>query len=193
MNEQALKNAVYKKLLPADFMKSDTLVVDELGINHGKCRIDIAVINGHLRGIELKSQQDTLDRLPAQIESYSDIVDRATAVVDVKHTQHCREILPDWWGIIEAETGPRGAIHFRRLRGEKQNEEKKLLSIARLLWRNEALDLLVDFTGDPAWKRLNRADIYDGLTEIYPENELCAAVFEILKYRKNWRGHEQFL
>jgi hypothetical protein len=42
----------------------DTRIVEEMGVWSGSVRIDIAIINGHLSGYELKSDRDTLERLP---------------------------------------------------------------------------------------------------------------------------------
>jgi len=40
-------------------------MLHELGILNGATRIDIAVITGQIEGYELKSERDTIQRLPA--------------------------------------------------------------------------------------------------------------------------------
>lgn len=59
-----VRRAVYARMLGSAMRSADTLVIDELGLDHGSCRIDIAVINGHIRGLEIKAEADTLARLP---------------------------------------------------------------------------------------------------------------------------------
>ena len=55
-----VRRAVYARMLGSAMRSADTLVIDELGLDHGSCRIDIAVINGHIRGLEIKAEADTL-------------------------------------------------------------------------------------------------------------------------------------
>lgn len=64
----------------------------------GACRVDVCVINGHLHGYEIKSDVDTLRRLPLQQQFYSDVLDKATIVVGQRHLDHALETLPAWWG-----------------------------------------------------------------------------------------------
>ena len=61
---QAVKS--YLKALHED--DPATRIVEEMGIWAGSVRIDIAVINGELSGFELKSDSDTLQRLPLQAD-----------------------------------------------------------------------------------------------------------------------------
>lgn len=65
----------YLKEYLAKAHKDDKRVrtVDELGINHGDVRADIAVVNGVFHGYEIKSDLDTLNRLPRQAEAYSEV------------------------------------------------------------------------------------------------------------------------
>jgi hypothetical protein len=67
-------------------------------------RVDVAVLNGHLAGYELKSERDTLRRLPARVQVYSGVLDWATLVVAERHVEHARPLLPDWWGILIASS-----------------------------------------------------------------------------------------
>ena len=71
MNRDLLKDSDIRKSLYNNILKkhedaSDTIVLNELGLLQGACRVDIAVVNGSLHGYEIKSEADTLDRLPYQ-------------------------------------------------------------------------------------------------------------------------------
>src|SRR5665213_2389844 len=81
----------------------DTRIVEEMGVWSGSVRIDLAVINGELNGYELKSDRDTLERLPLQVELYSKVFDHLTLVVGKRHAKKARAQLPPWWGIFVAE------------------------------------------------------------------------------------------
>ena len=63
----------------------DTILVEELGLCRGFVRADIAVVNGLMKGFEIKSERDTLQRLQKQVEAYSRIFDTATIVVAGRH------------------------------------------------------------------------------------------------------------
>ncbi|WP_168198409.1 sce7726 family protein [Crassaminicella thermophila] len=70
-----IRELLLKKFLKTKAFISDptTKLIHEMDVCFGTSRIDIAVINGKIHGYEIKSEQDTLDRLPAQIESYNKI------------------------------------------------------------------------------------------------------------------------
>ena len=78
LRDSDVRKAAYARLLSHARTCPNTLVIDELGLDHGSCRIDIAVINGHIRGLEIKAEADTLDRLPHQVAAYGEVVDKAS-------------------------------------------------------------------------------------------------------------------
>ena len=53
---------VLKHALVARYGETDTIIVEELGLCRGSVRADIAVINGLMKGFEIKSDRDTLQR-----------------------------------------------------------------------------------------------------------------------------------
>ena len=127
-------------MLRRQHARNDTLVIDELGLNHGKCRADIAVVNGHLVGYEIKSDNDSLRRLGLQVESYNAVFDRAFIVVGNRHIDRIQDRIPEWWGVIESSRGPRGAVNFSMMRKAQMNRNVDPISLARLLWRDEAAE-----------------------------------------------------
>jgi hypothetical protein len=59
----AIIRAALKRYLEGRHAQDDKVrIIEELGISHGSCRIDIAVVNGMIHGYEIKSDQDTLQR-----------------------------------------------------------------------------------------------------------------------------------
>ena len=94
-----VREALHAKVLLAHRDDPHTLVVDELGLCEGEARVDIAVVNGFIHGFEIKSERDTLERLPHQVEVYSLVLDRVTLVVAENHAAHAMEVIPDWWGV----------------------------------------------------------------------------------------------
>ena len=61
-------------------------IINELGILHGEARIDLVVISdGVMHGYELKSDIDSLSRLPEQMRIYNTVFSKVTLVVGKKH------------------------------------------------------------------------------------------------------------
>lgn len=169
----------------------DTIVIDELGVNHGACRVDIAVINGHIRGLEIKADADVLDRLPAQVAAYGTIVDRASLIASPRHIARALPLLPEWWGVISAERGSSGKIAFRPVRPERANRSIDPLTIARLLWRPEAAAILREVGAAEKHLRKPREELYQMLVAVLPRRELAQRVRYALRVRAAWRDRPE--
>lgn len=161
--------------------------MNELGLNHGRCRADIALVNGRLVGYEIKSDSDSLKRLAEQIRAYNAIFDRVFMIVGERHVKCARRHIPRWWGLILSVRGPRGAINFQTLRDAKTNERVDPISVARLLWRSEVVEVLRQKGVPPRILRQPRADLYQYFVSILDARDVGRVVREHLKTRKNWR------
>jgi hypothetical protein len=189
LRDRDVRQALHRKVLKEHHGDPSTLVLDELGLRHGVCRVDIAVVNGHLHGYEIKSDADTLDRLPAQVAIYSAVLDRVTLVVGEKHTEKAKTVIPDWWGIKVATAGPRGAIDFVQDRPVKTNTAIDPVALAELLWRPEAIEILRGLGTPEVTLRKPRAILYRYLAEVIELDELRSLIRQRLKARERWRGH----
>jgi hypothetical protein len=165
----------------------DTRIVPELGIFQGASRVDVAVVNGYLHAYEIKSERDTLSRLPAQAEAYGQVFDSVTIVAATAHLERVRKIIPAWWGILEARTKS-GGVQLRRRRKERRNPHINLLAVAQLLWKDEALALL-ESEGDARGLRSKpRQVIWEALVLQLSADTLRARVRDVLKAREGWRS-----
>ena len=187
MNDAEIRQNFHRKELRRQYAQKDTLVIDELGLNHGKCRADIAVVNGHFVGYEIKSNNDSLRRLKDQVESYNAVFDKAFIVAGNRHINTIEDYIPEWWGVIESAKGPRGAINFRTVRRARTNKNIDPVSMARLLWRDEAAEILTQEEVSRKILRQPRAILYEYLAEMLSICELRRLVGVYLKKRKNWR------
>jgi hypothetical protein len=165
----------------------DTRIVEELGLSHGAARVDIAVINEHIRGIEIKAAADTLFRLPRQVSAYGRVVDLATLIAAERHIDAAAALLPGWWGVVEVHKTGKGTVTFRRLRDERVNRGLDPMTLARLLWHAEVAQLLRQLGADESLLRSPRAILYAELVAVLPITRLRRAVRETLKTRENWR------
>jgi hypothetical protein len=189
MRDRDVRKALHHKVLKEHHGDTNTLVLDELGLRHGTARVDVAVVNGYLHGFEIKSDSDTLDRLPAQVTIYNAVLDRATLVVGEKHVEKARVKIPDWWGIKVVTAGPRGGIEFDSVRLPKLNLSIDPVALAELLWRPEAVEILRGLGAPELLLRKPRAVLYKYLAEVVEIGELRGLIRQRLKARARWRGH----
>jgi len=105
-------------------------------------RADLAVVGERLWGFEIKSPRDSLRRLPRQVEAFSRLFDHCTAVFATKHLGPGVELLPDWWGVIDA--GAEADDSFAWLRRPAENPGVDMGLLVQLLWRDEAAVALSD-------------------------------------------------
>ena len=188
MHDKDVRRALHDKVFREHKGDPNTKVLDELGLRHGTCRVDIAVVNGYLHGFEIKSDSDTLERLPFQVSIYSAVLDRATLVVGEKHAEKSKAYLPDWWGVKVAITGTGEEIDFEDVQRFKMNPNIDPIALAELLWRQEALELLRGIgTAEPILRK-PRAYLYRQLAASFEINALRDAVRHAIKSREGWRG-----
>lgn len=167
-----------------------TMMIDEMGLLDGDCRIDLAVVNGQLHGYEIKSDADTLERLPTQAAAYSSVFDRVTIVAGSKHFEKICGHVPEWWGIIAA-TADENRLILREDRTPLDNNGVDPVAVASLLWRDELLTILKDhgaargLSGRPRW---HLRKVLGGLI---PLDELKSMVRSTLKQRIGWRPDAQ--
>lgn len=185
--DRDVRQAVMKKVLSEHVNDPSTLVVEELGLEHGLCRVDIAVVNGHLHGYELKSDADNLNRLPAQVEAYSRALDKATIVIGPAHLTAVKKIIPSWWGIKIAAVGRRGAINIYTERPVGTNPTISSFHLAHLLWRPEIITILKANGLEKGLSKLSRSMLYQLAAEELPLSVLRLNVRETLKNRTDWR------
>ncbi|MBV1692543.1 sce7726 family protein [Novosphingobium sp. G106] len=190
LRDSDVRQAAYRRLLTHAQACPDTLVIDELGLDHGSCRIDIAVINGHIRGVEIKAEADNLQRLPRQVAAYGEVVDKALLIVDPKHLTSAMAIVPDWWGVMVAERGATQGVKFRRVRAERANRGIDPLVLTRLLWRPEAQHLLRELGVAERHLRAPREVLYQQIVSLMPLRKLASAVRTALKSRTMWRDQQ---
>lgn len=168
----------------------DTIVVEELGLCQGLARVDVAVINGTVHGYEIKSERDTLARLPGQSDTYNRIFDFITIVTAATHTYKISKAVPKWWGISVA-VSKGNTVKIERKRAARLNKHVDPLSLAQLLWRDEALEELVALGLAEGVRSKPRRELWKRLATSIPVGQLGAIVRRRLKQRSpRWRLHE---
>lgn len=182
-----IRSVLYATELARHEACPDSLVIPELEICQREFRIDVAVVNGAaLHGYEIKSDRDTLSRLPAQAAGYGKVFDFVTLVAGVSHVDAAWEIVPGWWRILEA--GGCGAEPVLRVVREGEwNPAPDPLAVAQLLWRNELVELLEECGASKRLLRRPRWELWPALAASLSPAELGARVRAALRRRQGWR------
>ncbi len=164
----------------------DTSFVPELGLQAGRVRVDLAVVNGSVHGYEIKSAADTLARLPVQAAGYSKVCDYVTILATRDHLPQIRRIVPKWWGVVEVSRRV-GKVKLRASRQARQNPGRNAFAIAQLLWRDEALALLAEHRLDHGIRSKPRATLWRCLAANLDIDALSDHVRMTLRTRPSWR------
>ena len=141
-----------------------------------KSRADVlAIVEGGIIGLEIKSDNDTYTRLARQVKDYDRFCDKCYVVVGESHI-HVAEHIPDYWGII--------VINQENVIVERDAETCPKVSITNqlgILWRSELLNIQLK-EGLPKLASTRRADIYKRLIDTAGEPtikaDICEQLFE---------------
>ena len=182
LSDPDIRGALRTMLQEAQNEEEETILIEELGICQGSTRIDMAVVNGVIHGYEIKSDRDSLRRLCKQVGIYNRVVDKATLVVGSAHLAESLELIPDWWGVLQAESKS-GQVRFQTVREAFENPGVEVQSLVELLWRDDALSLLDRKNATWGVRSKPRRMVWDRICEQFEKDEIAAAVREQLKFR----------
>jgi hypothetical protein len=186
-NDGDLRSALKRDLQLLHGCDPNSLIIEELGVLHGSSRVDLAVVNGTLHGYELKSDRDSLQRLPEQLAAYASVFDLMTIVVGERHVRRAVDLIPDWWGIKVARNESCGVL-FCDLKLAIANPAPDPMSVVRLLWREEALALSQELPFLLERSRPTRDCVYAHLVQHSDFNWMRARIRDYLRKRPNWRS-----
>ena len=93
MDENGIKAGVLTRIRRQASGRALPIVTSEFSLNGTGIRADLAILDGPtFYGVEIKSEHDTLKRLPSQMEGYARYFDRTELVVAPKHLHGLRDI-----------------------------------------------------------------------------------------------------
>ena len=165
----------------------DAVIIDELGLCQGEARVDVALVNGVIHGYEIKSDSDSLERLPHQIYVYNRVLDIITIVTGKSHMERIKNLVPEWWGIIQVEKIKKNKVRLVNIREPKENSQIDPYSLVQLLWREEALEILITLGLEKGYLSKSRKEIWKRLASSVNIHDLQFYVRQQLKTRTNWR------
>lgn len=188
--EEHILEALHAKFSREPSIHKTNLIVQELGIEHSKSVIDLAVINDKIHGFEIKSAQDNLCRLDRQLDTYSRNLENLTFVAASKHIGRLEEKLPLWCGIYEVTDGNSDTLKFRIIRKSKLNPEVQVYFVAHLLWKHEAIKILSELNMPYKIGNLNRKALYRIISNELSLQELTCFIKRFMLNRKDWKYHD---
>lgn len=183
MRDSDVRRAVREMLDDRHAGDCDTRIVEEMGVWSGAVRVDIAVINGKLWGYELKSNSDTLERLPRQVEIYGKVFDRMTLVVGDRHSDEAIESVPYWWGCMVARMRENDLVGLRWKRRPRANPAVDPTILVQMLWKDEAVSILEKYKLADGWRSRRAAEIANRLLTEIPLKRLSEEIRSALKVR----------
>lgn len=176
-NESAVRDALRMEVLAGDPEK--LCLLDEFWIPLSHERADLVVIDDHLRAFEIKTQKDSLKRLPRQASAYARVFDECVAVLHERHVAGAEEILPAWWGIWMLTEN---TTSFIRIRPSGTNPSRDVETLVRLLWRNEA-ELAVQQLGLPIGPGASRSELWRAILSTVDASKLESLVCRFIGCR----------
>lgn len=183
MRDRELRRLLLAHLADRHIGDLSTRIVEELAVQRGQRRVDVAVINGILAGFEIKSDADDLSRLGQQAIAYGAVFDELTLVCGQRHLEPATRLLPPWWGLVTV--GGHVAGGLTTLRPPAINPARTGYAIAELLWRDELIAMLTAALARDVSK-LRRRELLEAARDV-PVELVAHAARVALQERPNWR------
>lgn len=177
---------VLRNELSAYAAKINAVMIEELGIAQGAVRIDLALVNGALHGYEIKSDRDTLERLPFQRHAYGKVFDRVTLIVGNRLLDEAKRHIPKWWGLSVVIAEKDEVTCIKTIRTPSPNPNVDARTLVELLWRDEALALLEKNGLVRGLAGKSRKLMWDRLAKELTIDQIRSAVTTAIKSRPTW-------
>lgn len=145
--------------------------------------MDVAVINGRIEGYEIKSDKDTLDRLPRQAEMFSLVADRMTLVVGEKHLRKAQLIVPEWWSIMTTSQSQKGTLKLAIDRTGRLNRNRDSKALIEVLERHEILAMMSVYGIDKGLRSAAYGELVEFSVSKLSRDNIAAFVKRMVKLR----------
>lgn len=176
-NEYIYKNTIAEKILFGRHSLNTAVLVQEMRALRSKA--DTVIFNGTSTAYEIKSDRDSLARLPLQVEDYRKVFAKVVVVADAKHLTTLEEILPADVGILEL-TKKRTLSTIRPAEQSLDTLEKSAMLDALQLTELQAM--LSDLGCDkPEVPNTRQRRIYSEILSLFPVEELHSSMVKTVK------------
>ena len=120
----------------------DAVLINEMVVGGFSRRADIALANGKLMVFEIKSDFDTLRRLPGQLEAYQQRFDKVTIVTTPRFAKEVADSSCKTVEILEASVNASGQATLRTVRRGKTREIRTKALLASFLTKVDIVTML---------------------------------------------------
>ena len=179
MYEKEIKYLIFKKLFEVEGKNS--IFLNEFSPNLNS-RADIAVVNGNIHLLEIKSAKDSLYRLGNQINYFLAYSEKCSVIVHSKHYSKVIKLLPKSVGIWVIEKD-KIIIDRRAI-----NRTMEPIFLAEMWWSQELKILLGKVL--PKASKLPVIALRKILIKLLPYNTLCLWTKENLKFKFKERSQK---
>lgn len=186
MNDEVIRTALLRQFAKKH-ANSDTVIVNELKVARGSARLDLAVLDDRINGFEIKSDHDTLARLPSQLRYYNQVVDRMTIVVGARYLEKVLDMVPDWWGVMQASPKGDGEAVVKTVRRPKLSRSMNARGLLEILERDELVFALSKFGLERGHSKMTMWDLIHRTENAIERSELLPITLMNLKFRATCR------
>jgi hypothetical protein len=177
------KNVREKLLSRLSNDRENSYLLEEFDIERGTVRADVVSIsNSMVHGYEIKSDSDTLLRLPKQVKYYNQVFSTVTLVVGSEHVVDALYLIPDWWGVMVASNN-NGSVKLNAIREGKVNENINYTTVADLLRKNELVDILKEYAPGRPYSSMSKDRLKNEAVTCIPKESIMHYLSNILERR----------
>lgn len=152
-------------------------IFEEKNIKSSRADI-IAVTDGIIIGMEIKSDFDSYARLATQVKNYDKYCDINYAVVGRTHKNGVAEHIPPYWGILAVDETDIEPIIYQ-VRAAEKNPKMMMQNKLAFLWKRE-LNAVLAQNGLPKYSGKSRRFIVGKMMERVAEEKLARDITDAL-------------
>lgn len=148
-------------------------------------RLDAMLITDRLHGFEIKSDVDSLRRLPRQVEIYGPYLERATLITTGRHLEAAASMVPPWWGLWTVSRR-RDQLSVKVVRAGRLNSSVDPYAVSTFIYR----EALVKFLRDRGATGLSKLDMWGLrtlLVQSYSRRQVLELARSVMLAHRGWR------
>jgi len=126
LSEDKIKAKVLSELRARSIISKKSVIANEYRVGSSSLRADLAILESHFIGVEIKSELDSLRRLASQVQSYLAYFDRVIVVLASRHLKKLNWNILIGAEIWEIDAGGKFTTLFCPIADDKK--EKKPLT-----------------------------------------------------------------
>lgn len=183
--EVRLKAAIIDRLFDRAHIDDDAVLISEMTVANWSRRADVVLANGALWAFEVKSELDSLTRLPGQLDAFTTHFEKVCVVCAPRFETGARALLPEGVGLWVAQDDG-------RLRERVRPRYARLTKTAAVgLMKANELRALLSCNGFTGIADLPRSGLVERAMQL-PASDLASAARDAVKRRHRPR-HDAFV